>query len=77
MQIVWYLAAVAVVALALWPVRRSSQLICTQATHELPGRRRQIIGREDANLRPAGPDKPIERHVRNRTTPTPPTSPGT
>lgn len=28
MQIVWYLAAVAIVALALWPVRRSSQLIC-------------------------------------------------
>jgi hypothetical protein len=27
-QIVWYLAAVAIVALALWPVRRSSQLIC-------------------------------------------------
>ena len=28
MQIVWYLAAVAIVRLALWPVRRSSQLIC-------------------------------------------------
>ena len=28
MQLVWYLAAVAIVALALWPVRRSSQLIC-------------------------------------------------
>jgi hypothetical protein len=27
-QIVWYLAAVAMVGLALWPVRRSSQLIC-------------------------------------------------
>jgi len=31
MQIVWYLAAVAIVALALWPVRRSSQLICALA----------------------------------------------
>jgi Family of unknown function (DUF6064) len=30
-QIVWYLAAVAIVALALWPVRRSSQLICALA----------------------------------------------
>jgi hypothetical protein len=28
MQVVWYLAAVAIVALALWPVRHSSQLIC-------------------------------------------------
>jgi hypothetical protein len=31
MQLVWYLAAVAIVALALWPVRRSSQLICALA----------------------------------------------
>jgi hypothetical protein len=31
MQIVWYLAAVAMVGLALWPVRRSSQLICAFA----------------------------------------------
>ena len=31
MQIVWYLAAVAMVGLALWPVRRSSQLICALA----------------------------------------------
>jgi len=31
MQIVWYLAAVAIVALALRPVRRSSQLICVLA----------------------------------------------
>ena len=30
-QIVWYLAAVAMVGLALWPVRRSSQLICALA----------------------------------------------
>ncbi len=30
-QTVWYLAAVAIVALALWPVRRSSQLICALA----------------------------------------------
>jgi hypothetical protein len=28
MQLVWYLAAVAMVGLALWPERRSSQLIC-------------------------------------------------
>jgi len=28
MQIVWYLAAVAIVGLTLWPGRRSSQLIC-------------------------------------------------
>jgi hypothetical protein len=28
MQIVWYLAAVAMAGLALWPARRSSQLIC-------------------------------------------------
>jgi len=28
MQIVWYLAAVVMVGLALWPARRSSQLIC-------------------------------------------------
>ena len=27
-QIVWYLAALAMIGLALWPVRRSSQLIC-------------------------------------------------
>jgi hypothetical protein len=31
MQIVWYLAAVAMVGLVLWPVRRSSQLICALA----------------------------------------------
>jgi hypothetical protein len=31
MQIVWYLAAVAMTGLALWPARRSSQLICTLA----------------------------------------------
>jgi len=31
MQIVWYLAAVAIAGLALWPVRRSSQLICVLA----------------------------------------------
>jgi len=31
MQIVWYLAAVAMVGLALWPARRSSQLICAFA----------------------------------------------
>ena len=31
MQIVWYAAAVAMVGLALWPVRRSSQLICALA----------------------------------------------
>ena len=31
MQIVWYLAAVAIAGLALWPVRRSSQLICALA----------------------------------------------
>ena len=31
MQIVWYLAALAMVGLALWPVRRSSQLICALA----------------------------------------------
>jgi hypothetical protein len=31
MQIVWYLAAVAMVGLALWPVRRSSRLICALA----------------------------------------------
>ena len=30
-QIVWYLAALAIVGLALWPVRRSSQLICALA----------------------------------------------
>ena len=30
-QIFWYLAAVAMVGLALWPVRRSSQLICILA----------------------------------------------
>ena len=30
-QIVWYLAALAMVGLALWPVRRSSQLICALA----------------------------------------------
>ena len=30
-QIVWYLAAVAIVALAQWPVRLSSQLICALA----------------------------------------------
>lgn len=30
-QIVWYLAAAAMVGLALWPVRRSSQLICALA----------------------------------------------
>jgi hypothetical protein len=31
MQIVWYLAAVAMTGLALWPVRRSSRLICVLA----------------------------------------------
>jgi len=31
MQVVWYLAALAMVGLALWPVRRASQLICTLA----------------------------------------------
>jgi hypothetical protein len=31
MQVVWYLAAAAMVGLALWPVRRSSQLICALA----------------------------------------------
>jgi hypothetical protein len=31
MQIVWYLAAVAMTGLALWPVRRSSPLICVLA----------------------------------------------
>jgi hypothetical protein len=31
MQIVWYAAAVAMAGLALWPVRRSSQLICALA----------------------------------------------
>ncbi len=31
MQIVWYLVAVAMVGLALWPLRRSSQLICALA----------------------------------------------
>ena len=31
MQLVWYAAAVAMVGLALWPVRRSSQLICALA----------------------------------------------
>ena len=31
MQIVWYAAALAMVGLALWPVRRSSQLICALA----------------------------------------------
>ena len=31
MQIVWYAAAVAIVGLALWPVRRSSPLICALA----------------------------------------------
>ncbi len=30
-QIMWYLAAVAMVGLALWPVRRSAQLICVLA----------------------------------------------
>lgn len=30
-QIVWYLAAVAMVGLALWPARRSAQLICVLA----------------------------------------------
>ena len=30
-QIVWYAAALAMVGLALWPVRRSSQLICALA----------------------------------------------
>jgi Family of unknown function (DUF6064) len=30
-QIFWYLAAMAMVGLALWPVRRSSQLICVLA----------------------------------------------
>jgi Family of unknown function (DUF6064) len=31
MQIVWYAAAVTMVGLALWPVRRSSQIICALA----------------------------------------------
>ena len=31
LQIVWYLAALAIVGLALWPVRRSSQVICALA----------------------------------------------
>jgi hypothetical protein len=31
MQLVWYAAAVAMVGLALWPIRRSSQLICLLA----------------------------------------------
>ena len=31
MQVVWYLAAVAMVGLALWPVRRASRLICALA----------------------------------------------
>jgi len=31
MQIVWYAAALAMAGLALWPVRRSSQLICALA----------------------------------------------
>jgi hypothetical protein len=30
LQIVWYLAAVAMTGLALWPARRSSQLICVR-----------------------------------------------
>jgi hypothetical protein len=31
MQVVWYLAAAAMVGLALWPMRRASQLICALA----------------------------------------------
>jgi hypothetical protein len=31
MQVLWYLAALAMTGLALWPVRRSSQLICALA----------------------------------------------
>jgi Family of unknown function (DUF6064) len=31
MQVVWYLAAVAMAGLALWPARRASQLICALA----------------------------------------------
>jgi hypothetical protein len=38
MQIVWYLAAVAMVGLALRPVRRSSQLICVLAAAAYPCR---------------------------------------